>query len=192
MKEITDIKQHLVNKAKETIAFEGYLHYFYNTETGLNSDMFPLPQVKDNVRLSKTGEVFELGKPAYQLRGKNVFIVVRKIPYSIQIKLITKNTLKDTIEFRIKTSKNESKTKSFLMKNLLKKYGYSQKEIEEMKQTLIVQKGYSAGEIDAKTGSVYTNRIFRAKSLTTTHYIIYLLSVLSSVLSTLVLSMLVM
>lgn len=75
-------------KAKESLAFGGYLLYIWNPEK-LNCKLFPLPEVKATVRIASFGETFELGKPAMFLEGKPLFIVVREIPYSIELSLIT-------------------------------------------------------------------------------------------------------
>jgi len=74
-------------KARESLALGGYLLYIWNPEK-LNCKLFPLPEVKSTVRISSYSETFQLGKPAMFLEGKPLFIVVREIPYSIELELI--------------------------------------------------------------------------------------------------------
>jgi len=140
---IGNLKERLKHKARENVAFAGYLLYIWNPEK-LHSKLYPLPEVKSTVRISSTGESFNLGKPSLYLEGKPLFIVIRELPYSIELELKDNN--------------------------------YHFKVLEE--------KGYTASEIDAKINSMYVNQIFRAKRLTKTDIIVFLLSILSSILIT--------
>lgn len=148
---IKQLGSKIKHKTKESIAFMGYVLYFWNTDK-LQAKLHPLPEIPPTIRIKSTGEKFELGKPAFFIDGKPLFVLLRGIPFSIEIEI--KNS-----KYKIKNENGE-------------------------KIPIIENKGYSANEIDAKLNSIYVNRIFRAKSLTTTHIIIFILSLLSSVLIT--------
>lgn len=49
---------------------------------------------------------------------------------------------------------------------------------------ILIEKGYSASEIDAKINSIYTNNIFRKRMIDSSLIITYILSICVSVLST--------
>jgi len=69
-----DIKNRMDTILKRALSFAGYVLYCYNPQN-LNFKLIPL------------GEVFNLGQPSMYLEGKPLFIVVREIPYSIDLVL---------------------------------------------------------------------------------------------------------
>ena len=60
----------------------------------------------------------------------------------------------------------------------------TQTKIKDGFKTLLTLKGYSASEIEAKLNSIYINRIFRAKVLSRNMLILWILSLITSVLIT--------
>lgn len=140
---IKELSEKAKFKTTENIAFAGYVLYFWNPEH-LECDLKPLPSIAPTCRIKGTNEIYQLGKPAMFLNGKPLFVVVRDVPYSIELQL-------------------ESKSKV----------------ISKLKE-----KGYTSSEIDAKIHSIYTNQIFRSKRLSKTDFIIFILSIITSVLLT--------
>lgn len=132
----------LKHRATRELAFAGYILYIWNPEK-LECKLHPLTEIKPTCRVNSTSETFQLGKPAFFIDGKPLFVLVRGIPYSIELKLLDKK---------------------------------ERKRLDE--------KGYSASEIDAKVNSIYTNQIFRAKRLNKNDIIIFVLSIITSVLTT--------
>ena len=145
IKELSNEKERkdtLVKKIKE-IEYSAYAHYFYNPEH-LESEIFPIVVINPTFILKRTQETFELGKPAYFLKGKPVFILVRDLPFSIELEFSQSKEL-------IKTLK---------------------------------EKGYSAKDINAKLNSIYVNQVFRSKRFNKQDILLFLLSILTSVLIT--------
>ena len=125
------------------MAFAGYLIYIWNPEH-IECELKPLPTIQPICRLASVNETYQLGKPAMFFNGKPVFIIIRGIPYSIELKFTT-----------------------------------NEKDI-----VLLMEKGYSASEIDAKVHSVYTNSIFRNKRWSKMDTLVYALSVITTALTT--------
>ena len=125
------------------VAFAGYLIYIWNPEH-IECELKPLPTIQPICRLASVNETYQLGKPALFFNGKPVFIVIRGIPYSIELKFTTKD--KDVIA--------------------------------------LIEKGYSASEVDAKIHSVYTNSIFRNKRWSKMDALVYILSIITTALTT--------
>ncbi|MBA7492418.1 hypothetical protein ES702_02968 [subsurface metagenome] len=70
-------------------------------------------------------------------------------------------------------------------KEYLIKEGFPKEKVNKMNyRSLLVMKGYSASEIDAKIHSIYTQKIFRAPRMTLTNIVIMVLLMLSSCLIT--------
>lgn len=130
-------------KVKRQVEYKAYAHYFYN-DKHLESTIFPIPVITNNFRLKSTQETFSLGKASYYLNGKPVYVLVRKIPFSIP--------------FRLRYSKRY--------------------------KMVLQDKGYTSDQIDAILNSIHVNHIFRAKRLTTQDLLLWLLSILCSVLIT--------
>jgi len=139
--------KHVGKKAQyefnKTVAFAGYLIYIWNPEH-IECELKPLPTIQPICRLASVNETYQLGKPAMFFNGKPVFIVIRGIPYSIELEFITR-----------------------------------EKDI-----ALLMEKGYSASEIDAKVHSVYTNSIFRNKRWSKMDTLVYILSIITTALTT--------
>lgn len=88
----------LLNKIKEKMKnieeIAGYLHYIFDREKW-ESRLYPLPLIKPSIELREFSETYALDKVAYYLDGKPVFLVIRGIPYSMEIEQTEKNlTLK--------------------------------------------------------------------------------------------------
>ncbi|HEC92910.1 MAG TPA: hypothetical protein ENI51_07980 [Candidatus Atribacteria bacterium] len=81
-----DIKNRMDTILKRALSFAGYVLYCYNPQN-LNFKLIPLPRLQSTLRIKNTGEVFNLGKPSMYLEGKPLFIVVREIPFSIDLEL---------------------------------------------------------------------------------------------------------
>lgn len=137
---LQDLKNKVKHKVDSSIVYNGYVLYIWNPEK-LQGKLHPLTEVKSTLTIRSTAETFELGKPALFLEGKPLFIVIRGIPYSIELDITNDETRK-----------------------------------------ILKEKGYSPSEIDAKINSIYVNRIFRAKRLTTLDWILYILSLLCTAL----------
>ena len=125
------------------VAFAGYLIYIWNPKH-IECELKPLPTIQPICRLASVNETYQLGKPAMFFNGKPVFIVLRGIPYSIELEIKT-----------------------------------NEKDI-----ALLMEKGYSASEIDAKVHSVYTNSIFRNKRWSKMDTLVYILSIITTALTT--------
>ena len=125
------------------VAFAGYLIYIWNPEH-IECELKPLPTIQPICRLASVNETYQLGKPAMFFNGKPVFIVLRGIPYSIELEFTT-----------------------------------NEKEVIKL-----MEKGYSASEIDAKVHSVYTNSIFRNKRWSKMDALVYILSIITTALTT--------
>lgn len=74
----------LKNKIKETEELAGYVHYVYDIDKW-ESILKPLPKIKPILELKNENETYKLDKIAYYLNGKPVFLVVRGIPFSLEI-----------------------------------------------------------------------------------------------------------
>lgn len=63
---------------------KGYLHYIFDSEKW-ESKLYPLPKIKPILELSEFNETYNLDRVAYYLNGKPVFLVIRGIPYSLEL-----------------------------------------------------------------------------------------------------------
>lgn len=84
---MTDIKRKAKEKLDTSLTVAGYVLYFWNTDK-LNAQLKTLPYVANPLTIKSTQEDFLLGEPAFMLGDKPVFIVLRGIPYSIELELI--------------------------------------------------------------------------------------------------------
>ena len=149
-KKIKDIRSKIKQTINTSLSVAGYVHYFWNTDH-LESSLKPIPFISNPLTIKSTQESFLLGKPAYHLDVKPVFICLREIPYSIELELLDGKDRKIEID---------GKTK--LLKEL----------------------NYTPSEIYAKVHSLYHHYWFKSKRLSKTDVIIYILSMLLSILGT--------
>jgi hypothetical protein len=77
--------------AKKQMAFAGYVLYIWNPNK-LECKLLPLTEIKPTCRINSTAETFQLGKPAMFIDGKPLFVLIRDIPYSIELELLTDKT----------------------------------------------------------------------------------------------------
>ncbi|HEY0090645.1 MAG TPA: hypothetical protein VGB37_17470 [Candidatus Lokiarchaeia archaeon] len=163
----------ITEKIRNFTDFRGYVLYIFDSEK-LEGKLYPLPRIQPTLRIRETSEDFALGKPAFYIEGKPVFIVYREYPVSISLE--TKI---------IEESGYYCKECSIMFDNEVKNCEKCGKEVEILKfKPHLAEKGYSASEINAKVTSIYTNRIFRQSAITSTFIIVFILSIILSILVT--------
>jgi len=158
------ILKSISNKIKSTVknflSFAGYILYVYS-ETHLNCKLIPLTTLGSTIRINKDESIY-LGKPAMFIEGKPLWIVVRGYPYTMELDMIG-------------------------LKERLIELGFNSKEIDvrvKKDDTLLIRKGYSSSDIDAKTYSLIAKRVFRIPKMSMSNVILVLLLMLSSCLIT--------
>lgn len=86
VKSVRNIRSNIEVFLKRHLKFPAYLLYCFNEEN-LQFKLIALPQHEPATDLKTTQEVFNLGKPCLFLEGKPLYLVVREIPYSINLEL---------------------------------------------------------------------------------------------------------
>jgi hypothetical protein len=129
-------------KIKDEI--KAYAIYFFDREK-YAFEIHPLPSIKPVLHLKSYNERYSLDKVAGYLQGKPCFILLRGIPFSVEIEECS-----DLVNEEIDPNNPHKKMLRF--------------------------KGYTASEIDAKIGSVYTNSVFRKGSLGFKDYVVMILT----------------
>lgn len=71
-------------KLKENEEIQGYVHYVFDIDKW-ESEMKPLPKIKPILELKALNETYKLDKVCYYLNGKPVFLIIRGIPFSLEI-----------------------------------------------------------------------------------------------------------
>lgn len=101
---LQDLKRKAKEKLDTSLTTAGYILYFWNTDK-LNAQLKTLPYVANPLTIKSTQEVFLLGEPAFMLGDKPVFIILRGIPYSIELELIKSDDREieiDGINYKLK------------------------------------------------------------------------------------------
>jgi len=74
----------LKDKIKDLEEIQGYVHYVYDLDKW-ETRIHPLPKIKPILEFRELHETYKLDKVAYYLSGKPVFLIIRGIPYSLEI-----------------------------------------------------------------------------------------------------------
>lgn len=74
----------LKRKMKEIEDIQGYVHYVFDLDKW-ESEMIPLPKIKPILERKAYNETYRLDKVAYYLNGKPVFLIIRGVPFSLEI-----------------------------------------------------------------------------------------------------------
>lgn len=153
---MNQLKQKLQNEIENVVGV-GYILYIYDSEK-MNSTLYPLLRIQPSVKIGATNEVFSLDKPAFQIEGKPVFICIRNCPYSIEFEMLKEKFVDDLEDV----------------------------DKPENSNCRVIEKKYSASEIDARVGSVYYNQIFRKKAIDSITIVIFVLSILLAIAITVI------
>ena len=159
----------LIEKSKQKLkgffSFKGFGIYIYNLET-MASEIIPLPKIPPILRIKSSQELIALGKPTMTLEGKQVFFMVRGLPYSIESKIEPQKITDDDIKY-------------------LKSIGLTKNQLDTMTERFFfTMKGFSASDIDAKLNSIYIQKLTRPNKLIFTNIMIILLIMFSTSITT--------
>lgn len=189
------IKDKIKNNVKNVAAIKGYLLYFHDFENKV-AKLYSLPKIPPVIRIKEYGELVQMGNPSFYIEDKEVYIAVRKVPYSnkftfqkrpvTEISKKKRKELNDDLKqlsaskFLDKYKIGKEKIKDIISEELLKKGDISEIEIKNIntREYDLVEEGFTAPEIDAKIFSIYKDRTFRPKVIDKKFYIIFVLSVL--------------
>lgn len=174
---LRSIRDKLESSIKSFLSFAGYILYVYNDEH-LFCKLIPLTEITSMIRTNKD-ETFYLGKPALNISGKPLWIIIREIPYSVEIEIMDIRKLLimkgyDTIETeRLLIDGTKETVKKIDIDFPIDKY-----------QTTLVLKGYSSMDTDSKLYSNYTKRIFKLPKMSIQNIMLMVLTIISSCLIT--------
>lgn len=154
------IQAKIKNSLKSFMSFAGFVLYIWNPDT-LSGKLKPLSHIGSIIRINKA-ESFFLGNPSLVIDGKPLFILVRGIPYSIEV------ILRDLREYMIERGFDEDDVNSKLPEN----------------NTFLTDKGYTSSDIDAKCNSLITARIFKLHRVSVQYIVLLLLLMLCTSLIT--------
>lgn len=76
------------NKIKNLEEIRGFVHYIYDIDKW-ESQLHPLPEIKPTLTLKSKNEIYRLDRVCYYLNGKPVFLIIRGIPYSLELERTT-------------------------------------------------------------------------------------------------------
>lgn len=108
-------------KDKLEIQYRGFLLYIYDIQR-MQCELKGLPKLATQITYSETNERFELGKPAFYLQGKPVWICLRGFPLSIETEDLQLESEIGKLKFRLPTSSEiEAKAKSLYAKMIFGK-----------------------------------------------------------------------
>lgn len=74
----------MFEKLKKLEEISAYVHYVFDIDKW-ESELLPLPQIKPLLELKSYNETYKLDSVAYYLNGKPVFLIIRGIPFSLEI-----------------------------------------------------------------------------------------------------------
>lgn len=78
------MKMKIREKLKEIESIEAYAHYVYDRDKW-ESRLIPIPKIKPILEIKSANETYSLDKVAYYLNGKPVFLLLRGVPFSLEI-----------------------------------------------------------------------------------------------------------
>lgn len=77
--------ENIKNKIKSIEEIEAYVHYVYDREKW-ESKLYPISKIKPIIEFKEYKEIYKLDSVAYYLNGKPVFLLLRGIPFSLEMK----------------------------------------------------------------------------------------------------------
>lgn len=163
-------KKPIKENALDLMGFKGYVLYFYDI-TQKNCEIYPLVSIQPVLKIRATGETFNLNKPAFYLKGKPVFIVSRNFPISRNI-------------FELKIWDDVGFTEEEITEKLKKMKKRTIDLLFDEGNMALVERGYSASDIDAKTNSTYIQKFLKVRKVPISYVIVTITLIIIAILGT--------